>query len=31
VSIQTEREVGQPVPQAAGMVGIDMGIARSRP
>jgi putative transposase len=28
VSIQTEREVGQPVPQAAGMVGIDMGIAR---
>lgn len=28
VSIQTEREVGQPVPKAAGMVGIDMGIAR---
>ncbi|WP_201641770.1 RNA-guided endonuclease InsQ/TnpB family protein [Paraburkholderia metrosideri] len=28
VSIQTEREVGQTVPQATGVVGIDMGIAR---
>jgi len=28
VSIQTEREVEQPVPQATSAVGIDMGIAR---
>ncbi len=28
VSIQTEREVDQPVPQASSAVGIDMGIAR---
>lgn len=28
VSIQTEREVAQPVHQAAGIVGIDVGIAR---
>lgn len=28
VSIQTEREVDQPVPQACSAVGIDMGIAR---
>ena len=28
VSIQTEREVPQPVPQATSAVGIDMGIAR---
>lgn len=28
VSIQTEREVDQPVPQATSTVGIDMGIAR---
>lgn len=28
VSIQTEREVEQPVPQATSVVGIDMGIAR---
>lgn len=28
VSIQTEREVNQPVPQASSAVGIDMGIAR---
>lgn len=29
VSIQTEREVEQPVPQASGAVGIDMGIGRA--
>ena len=28
ISIQTEREVDQPVPQAVSAVGIDMGIAR---
>ena len=28
VSIQTEREVEQPVPQASSAIGIDMGIAR---
>jgi putative transposase len=28
VSIQTEREVDQPVPQATSAVGIDMGVAR---
>src|SRR5690625_5588445 len=28
VSIQTEREVEQPVPQAATAVGIDMGVIR---
>ncbi len=28
ISIQTEREVAQPVPQATSAVGIDMGVAR---
>ena len=28
VSIQTEREVAQPVPQASSAIGIDMGVAR---